>query len=109
VRVNGISLTLLAVPREGGGGTMIFLVQMALIFAIFYWLLIRPQRKEQERHREMVAALRKGHEIVTAGGIIGSVVHAEEDRITVKTAENTRLVIERTKVARVLNPDRTTS
>lgn len=100
---------LLMVPREGGGGgTMVFVVQMLLIFAVFYWLLIRPQRKEQERHREMIASLRKGHEIVTAGGIIGTVVHAAEDRITVKTADDTRLVIERSKVSRVMNPDPTT-
>lgn len=107
--MSGSSLALLMVPREGGGGgTLVFVVQMMLIFAVFYWLLIRPQRKEQERHREMVEALRKGHEVVTAGGIIGTVVHTEEDRITIKTGDNTRLVIERSKVARVLNPDRPT-
>lgn len=87
---------------------MVFLVQMVLIFAIFYFLLIRPQRKEAERHRQMVAALRKGHEVTTAGGIIGTVVHTEDDRITIKTAESTRIVIERTKVALVMNPDPTT-
>ncbi len=78
----------------------VILVQIALIFAIFYWLLIRPQRKEQERHREMIQALRKGDEVVTVGGVIGSIVHLSEDRITIKTGENTRMVVERSKVAR---------
>lgn len=90
-------------PREGGNATMIFLIQMIAIFAIFYLLLIRPQRKEQQRHRAMVAALKKGEEVVTAGGIIGTVVFAEQDRVTIKTAENTRLVVERGRIAKVLS------
>jgi len=96
---------LLMAPGEGGGGAMILLVQLALIFLIFYWLLIRPQRKEQERHRAMIQALKKGDEIVTAGGIVGTIVHATEDRLTVKTAENTRLILERSKVQRSLSQD----
>jgi len=81
---------------------MILLIQLALIFLIFYWLLIRPQRKEQERHRAMIQALKKGDEIVTAGGIVGTIVHATEDRLTVKTAENTRFILDRSKVQRRL-------
>jgi preprotein translocase subunit YajC len=92
-------------PGEGGGGAMILLIQLALIFLIFYWLLIRPQRKEQERHRAMIQALKKGDEIVTAGGIVGSIVHATEDRLTVKTAENTRIILERSKVQRRLSDE----
>jgi preprotein translocase subunit YajC len=95
------SLAILAAPREGGNATLIFMMQMAAIFAIFYFLLIRPQRKDQERHRKMIAELRKGDEVVTNGGIIGTVVHAQEDRLTIKTAENTRLVVERARIARV--------
>ena len=95
------SLAILAAPREGGNATLIFMMQMAAIFAIFYFLLIRPQRKEQERHRKMIAELRKGDEVVTNGGIIGTVIHAQEDRLTIKTAENTRLVVERARIARV--------
>ena len=81
---------------------MVLFLQIALIFLIFYWLLIRPQRKEAERHREMIQALKKGDEIVTTGGIIGSVVHLADDRITIKTGENTRITLERGKVARKL-------
>ncbi len=99
------ALAVLMAPREGGSATTIFLVQMAAIFAIFYYLLIRPQRKEQERHRKLVEGLKKGQEVVTAGGIIGTVVHVQEDRLTVKTGENTRLVVERSKIARVLTAD----
>ena len=95
------SLMLLMAPREGGNATAVFLIQMVAIFAIFYFLLIRPQRKEQERHQSMVSALKKGDEVVTAGGIVGAVVHAEQDRVTIKTAESTRLVVEKARIAKV--------
>jgi preprotein translocase subunit YajC len=82
---------------------MIFVVQLLAIIAIFYFLLIRPQRKEQKRHRDMVAALKKGDLVVTAGGIIGKVIHAQEQHLTIVTAESTRLVIERSKIAALTN------
>jgi preprotein translocase subunit YajC len=96
-----VALATFGVPREGADGTLIFMIQMLAIFAIFYFLLIRPQRKEQQRHQEMIRAVKKGDEVVTAGGIIGTVVHAQEDRLILKTAENTRVVVERARVARL--------
>ena len=96
--VTYIPFGLLMAPRDGGGAMALF-VQLGLIFMIFYWLLIRPQKKERERHKAMIGALKKGDEIVTAGGIIGTILHLEGDRITVKTSESTRLVVERGKVS----------
>lgn len=94
---------LFAVPREGGNSGTIFLVQMLLIFAIFYFLLLRPQAKERQRHDEMLSTLKKGDEIVTNGGIIGKVVHVEEKRLTVKTGDDTRLTVDRGRIAAVLD------
>jgi preprotein translocase subunit YajC len=74
-----------------------------LIFAIFDFLMIRPQAKERKRHDEMLKGLKKGDEIVTSGGIIGKVVHVDENRLTVKTGENTRITVDRAKVATVLD------
>ena len=93
-----IPFGLLMAPTDGGGAMALF-VQLGLIFMIFYWLLIRPQKKERERHQAMIGALKKGDEIVTAGGIIATILHLEGDRITVKTSESTRLVVERGKVS----------
>lgn len=76
---------------------------MVLIFAIFYFLLIRPQTKERKRHDQMLKELKKGDEIVTNGGIIGKVVHVEEGRLTVRTGDNTRLTVDRGRIAAVVN------
>ncbi len=97
---------LLMVPREGGNSTAIFLIQMLAIFAIFYFLLIRPQSKERERHEEMLKGVSKGDEIVTNGGIIGTVVHAEENRLTVRTGDNTRITVDRNRIAQVLGDEK---
>ena len=107
--MNAVILAVLAAPREGGNAGLILMAQMVAIFAIFYFLLIRPQRKEQERHRNMIAELKKGDEVVTNGGIIGTVIHVQDDRLTIKTDENTRLVVERARIARVSTGDASTS
>lgn len=101
--MSGPLLALLAAPREGGNATMIFLLQMVAIGVIFYMLLIRPQRKEQERHRTMIQELKKGDKVVTNGGIIGTVVHAQDDRLTIKTAEDTRIVVQRGRIAQLFD------
>lgn len=96
---------LLMAPGSGiGPGAALFL-QLAAIFLIAYWLIIRPQRKEKERHQAMILALKKGDEVATVGGIIGSIVHVEEDRLTIRTGENTRLVLERGKVSRLIQDE----
>jgi preprotein translocase subunit YajC len=101
--VSEAMLAVLAAPREGGNSSMIFLLQMVAIGVIFYFLLIRPQRKEQQRHRTMIEQLKKGDEVVTNGGIIGTVVHTQDDRLTIKTGENTRIVVQRGRIAQVLS------
>ena len=74
------------------------LFMFAAIFAMFYFLLIRPQRKQQKDHDEMVAALSKGDEVASVGGIIGKIVHLTDDRVTIRTGGDTRLEIERSKI-----------
>lgn len=96
------SLVVSFAPAEGGGGSGLMgtLIMVAAFFAIFYFLLIRPQRQQQKKHEEMVQSLKRGDEIVTIGGVIGQIIHVKDDRLTVKTADETRLLIERDKVAR---------
>ena len=85
-------------PR--GVGTGFFMLQMAAIFAIIYFLMIRPKVKREREHREQVAQLRKGDEVVTAGGIVGEIVHLKDDRVTVKSGES-RFVVMRDRITGV--------
>ncbi len=92
-------------PRQGANGTFVFFLNMTAVVLIFYFLLIRPQRKEQERQKEMIAAIAKGDEIVTTGGIIGTVIRAEEDRLIIKTGGETKITVERSRVAHKISAD----
>ncbi len=96
-------LTLVFVPADqGGGGAFGTVIMLVAFVGIFYFLLIRPQRQQQKRHQEMVKGLKRGDDVATVGGIVGKIVHMKDDRITIKTAEETRLVVERDKIARKL-------
>jgi preprotein translocase subunit YajC len=100
-------------PTGGGASLMPFVFQVVAIFAIFYFVMIRPQQKQRRQHEDRLRNLRRGDEVVTSGGIIGKVVHITEgvkdgkpsatmdDRITIKSDES-RLVVERGRIARVL-------
>jgi preprotein translocase subunit YajC len=84
------------------------------IFAIFYFILIRPQASQRKKHDELVRNLKKGDEIVTNGGLVGEVLFIKEkggedtsggmdDRVTIKSGE-TRVIIERGRIAKISRP-----
>jgi len=100
------SLTLQA-QQDPYGLTRLLFTFVPLIL-IFYFLLIRPQRKLQQKHMEMIKALKKGDEVITDGGIIGQIIHLTDDRVTIRTGENTRIVLLRSKIARVVTPETAT-
>ena len=93
------------VPREGGNSAMVLMFQLVMIFAIFYFLLIRPQRKERQRHQEMLSKLSRGDQVMTNGGILGVIVHATDQAVTIKTGENTRIVVDRGHIARKIEAE----
>lgn len=68
------------------------------IFAIFYFLIIRPQRKERERHRKFIESLKKGDKVITSGGIWGTVVEIGEKTVTLKVDANTRITFSKEAV-----------
>ena len=63
-----------AAPSGGAGALAPFLFQVGIIFAIFYFLMIRPQQKQRKAHEAAIMALKKGDHIVTAGGVVGEVL-----------------------------------
>lgn len=93
-------LAVLAAPPGGGNPGLALIIQFVAIIAIFYFLLIRPQRKAMQRHQEMLSALKRGDQVMTEGGILGEVVHLTEDRVTLKSGE-ARLVVARGKISRI--------
>ena len=81
-------------------------VPLLLIFGVFYFLLIRPQQTRQKQTRTMLAALRRGDRVVTAGGILGTVQRVKEgsDEIEVEIAQNVRVTVLRDTISTVLKP-----
>ena len=81
-------------------------IPLILIFVIFYFFLIRPQQKRVKDHKAMVAALKRGDEIITSGGIIGIVDRVmEDDRIEVTIGENTKVQIIRSTITSLLKKE----
>jgi len=72
------------------------------IFVIFYFLIIRPQNKKQKEHREMVAALTNGEEVVTAGGVLGKVTAVGDQFLDVEIADNVTIKVQRHTISAVL-------
>ncbi|MCM3619277.1 preprotein translocase subunit YajC [Sutcliffiella horikoshii] len=84
---------------DGMAGAILPLV---LIFAIFYFLLIRPQQKRQKQVREMQTSLQKGDKVVTIGGLHGIVDALDEDKIVIKAGDGSRLTYDRQAVRDVV-------
>lgn len=80
------------------GNFLASLLPLILIFAIFYFLLIRPQQKRQKQRNAMLQALKKGDKVITIGGIHGTIVDITEERITLKVSDTTKMVFERNAV-----------
>ena len=80
----------------GSAGMMSSLVMIAIMFAVMYFILIRPENKRKKEAEQMRSALRKGDKIVTIGGIVGTVVDIKENRIVVETsADQVRVELEK--------------
>jgi preprotein translocase subunit YajC len=95
-----------AYAQAGGapvGFDLISLMPLLLIFVVFYFLLIRPQQKKMKAHRDMVGALKRGDRVLTAGGIIGTVVKVEDDNtLLVDIAKDVRVRVARSTISEVL-------
>jgi preprotein translocase subunit YajC len=102
-----------ATPAAGGSGMAQIVLQLVLLGAIFYFLIIRPGQKQRKQQENAVFNLRKGDEIVTAGGVVGEILHIKEslkdgapvktheDRITIKSGDS-KMVIHRGRVHQVI-------
>lgn len=79
-----------------------FVLPLVLMFAIFYFLIIRPQQKRQRERNQMLENLQRGDKVVTIGGLHGTIVDLTEDKVVLKVSDNVRLTFERQAVNMVL-------
>ncbi len=79
------------------------LVTFGLVFAIFYFLIIRPQNKRQKETKQMLAALKKGDRVATIGGIRATVFSLKDDTVVLKVDDNTKIQFSRSAVSSVLD------
>ena len=84
---------------QGGMTTLLLMVGM---FVVFYFLLIRPQQKRAKEHRALIAALAKGDEVVTAGGMVGKVTDLNDNYVTVEVGEGVNVKVQRPAIQAVL-------
>ncbi len=89
-----------APPPQGGGLTS--LIMMVVLFVVFYFLLIRPQLKRAKEHREMVAALAKGDEVVTNGGLLGRVTQVGDNFVSMEIAQDFEVKVQKQSIAAVV-------
>ncbi|MEO0436525.1 MAG: preprotein translocase subunit YajC [Pseudomonadota bacterium] len=87
---------------QGGAGDPFFLIMMVGLFAIMWFTMIRPQRKRQKEHAEMVSALSKGDEVVTTSGILGRINQLDDNYLVLSVADKVELKFQRVHVHAVL-------
>jgi preprotein translocase subunit YajC len=95
-----------AFAQSGAPGSDAFLqiIPILLMFVIFYFLLFRPQQQRAKQHREMIAAVKRGDRVVTAGGIVGKVARVKDDQtLEVEIAEGVKVEIVRAFITDVRN------
>ena len=78
---------------------LVNLLPIILIFIVFYFLLIRPQKKQQDEHKKMIASLKKNDEVITAGGIHGTIVNVKENTVTLKVDDNVKVEVQKHSIS----------
>ena len=89
-------------PATPGPLAMVF--PIAVMFLIFYMLVFRPQSKARKDHEQMLKNLKKNDEVVTSGGMFGTVVNVKPDAVTLRVAENVRIDVEPSAIVRLVRP-----
>ncbi len=84
------------------GGDLMSFLPLVVIFVLFFFMIIRPQMKAAKAQREMIAALQKGDEVVTSGGIVGKVTKVTESFVSIEIAANTEITVQKQAVQSAL-------
>ncbi len=88
-----------------GDSQMISLLYVVGLFALLYFLMIRPQQQRQKKHQAMVSSLKPNEKVVTIGGIYGTIIKIKEDSLILKIAENVRIELQKSAISQVLSKE----
>ncbi|NOX16419.1 MAG: preprotein translocase subunit YajC [Epsilonproteobacteria bacterium] len=88
---------------QGGSNILTSLLPLVVLFAIFYFLVIRPQQKQAKQHKDMIAGLKKGDKVITSGGLICEVIKPEENFIKVSLNNDVIVKISREYIAKKID------
>ncbi|MBI4981927.1 MAG: preprotein translocase subunit YajC [Candidatus Omnitrophica bacterium] len=86
-------------PQAQAVNPILNLVPLVLIFVIFYFMLIRPQKAKEREHQKMLASLDKNDEVITSGGIHGTVINVKEKSVVIRIDDNVKMEVEKNCVA----------
>jgi len=87
---------------SGGGSPMSLIFMIVAIFAVMYFLMIRPQQRQKKQHQEMMSQLSKGDKVVTTGGIHGTVAGVKDNIVILKVADNVKIEINRASIGQIV-------
>lgn len=90
--------------QAGGAAGLLSLAPLLLVFVVFYFLMIRPQQSRMKALQASIEAVKKGDQVVTAGGIVGKVIRVEDRFVEVEIAPNTRVRVVKSTLSEVTNP-----
>ncbi|HLK90758.1 MAG TPA: preprotein translocase subunit YajC [Polyangia bacterium] len=94
-----------AAPAGGGGSPLTQFVPLIAIFAIFYFLVLRPQSKKAKEHQKMLSELKKGDDVATQGGVIGKITGIKDNEVTLQVQEGVRIRFLRSAITGVYTGD----
>jgi preprotein translocase subunit YajC len=91
--------------QQGAGSMLGMLLPMIIIFAIFYFMLIRPQQRKEKERQKMIDEVKSGERVMFCGGMIGTVTNVKDGVFVIKIADNVKVEVARGAIARVLGKD----
>jgi preprotein translocase subunit YajC len=94
-----------AADGAGASGGFLSFLPFILMFAVLYFLMIRPQMKRQKEQNSMITALKKGDEVVTTGGVLGKVGKVTESYVTLEVSEGTEVIVQKSAITMLLPKD----
>jgi preprotein translocase subunit YajC len=94
-------------PQGQAGNPLMNLFPLLIIFVIFYFMLIRPQKSREKEHQKMLNTLNKNDDIVTTGGVHGTIVNVKDKTVILRIDENVKIEIEKSSIAYVKKPQGT--